>query len=217
MSDVITMSIDVDGQMYEMHQLTGKVMEVVTRSKMEITGGGGGGRGYTSNGSGSTNIRPIHISSTTTEHQEIYVRGESGDEERFSFTDNLIPTRKGHILTFVWAVKQGDKNGPIVHIYNHSTEESHLDIVGELVKPGCLPVFVGTLGLPVAGYFLGGLYGDLLLKISGAFAGFMCGSVVLAFSQTSRAGAFTNSQIWRDFIEDIEALDRRPFEEIELD
>jgi len=101
--------------------LTGVVAGEKKWSSTEVSGSGGGG--YLQNGQG--HIDQIKIKSTTTEHQEIFVRLESGQENPLQFQDASLSIREGHDVSIL---QGGTRASPpaMIALHNHTTRKSNV-------------------------------------------------------------------------------------------
>lgn len=86
---------------------SGKSMETIVR------GSGGGG----SNG----NTAPVHISSTTVIHDQVFLIDPKGNEHAFQLQNFNIACRESNQLSVIWAIPPGKQRGPYIIAYNHTT------------------------------------------------------------------------------------------------
>jgi hypothetical protein len=82
-----------------------------------VHGGGGGANAY----GYATNIR---ISSTTTIHDQFFLRQPGGAVESIKLAGWDFPVADGHIVSAVWAVREGAGGGPFFVVVNHTTEDT---------------------------------------------------------------------------------------------
>lgn len=116
-------TITAGGKEYDLYSTTGKVEETGKNMETKVSGGGGGGGMY--RGYGGT--APVTIRSTTTIHDQIFLTDAAGAEHSFQLQDFNVACRTGNILTVLWAIKKGDKTGPYIAVYNHTTGNSFFD------------------------------------------------------------------------------------------
>ena len=144
---------------------TGKVVGTTKNLETKVSGGGGGG--YTSQGSGYT--APVHITSTTTVHDQLFLIDPSGQERSFQLKNFDISCRETHQVTVLWAAKKGKTDGYNVLVYNHTVnkaafQQSSLSL---LLKPWKLPYWIGALAV---------IYGSCAVAVSQRVLGI--GSIV---------------------------------------
>lgn len=80
-----------------------------------------GGGGFQQDGTGQA--ASVSISSTTTTHEQFFLRNKSGKEKSFEFSNADLAIREGGIVTVLWAIKHGKETGRCFAVYNHDTEE----------------------------------------------------------------------------------------------
>lgn len=110
-------TITTAGKTYNLYWTYGTVEESGKNMETQVSGGGGGGATYGGYG-GNT---PVHISSKTVIHDQIFLVDEEGFEHSFQLQDMNIACRKGNKLSVIWAIQQGKKKGPYIMAYNHTT------------------------------------------------------------------------------------------------
>lgn len=108
-------TITAGARTIDLHTFTGEVVEEKKWATTQVSGGGGG---YNV-GSGQQN--PVSISSTTTTHDQFFLRNEAGQEKAFEITDARVAVRKGHRVTVLWGIPQGNERGPFLAVCNHTT------------------------------------------------------------------------------------------------
>lgn len=108
------------GKEYEIHSVSGKVLDSKKHYETKVSGGGGGG--YSNQGTGYT--APVSISSTTVIHDSIFLQDKEGKEHAIQLTNFNVVSREGNELTAVWAIKRKKKRGPYIAIFNHTISES---------------------------------------------------------------------------------------------
>lgn len=109
-------TITAAGKTYNLHWTYGTVEESGKNMETQVSGGGGGGATYGGYG-GNT---PVHISSRTVIHDQIFLVDEGG-EYSFQLQDMNVACRKGNKLSVIWAIQQGKKRGSYIVTYNHTT------------------------------------------------------------------------------------------------
>jgi len=137
-------NIKINGKPLELYSLTGIVADTDTRSETEVHGSGGGGLPNTHPGSAQSS--PVHfkIESSTTRYQNIYVIDENEQEHHIHLIDFLVSCRKGSLLSLIWGIKKGKKQGPYLAAYNHNTQEVSYDddILGQFCRPKLLALIL---------------------------------------------------------------------------
>ena len=83
----------------EFYQVTGTVLNNDKYSKTHVSSSGGGG--YVSQYGG--HVSAPQVTSSTTTHQEIWIKSESGAEESLQLVGFDIPLRPGHKITLISA------------------------------------------------------------------------------------------------------------------
>jgi hypothetical protein len=115
--------ITINGKPFELHSVTGRVAAATKQLETRVSGGGGGG--FTNTGAGYTN--PVHITSTTITHDQIFLVDENGNERALRLQNWNIACREGHELTAVWIIRKGKNSGPFVAIRNATVNETKYD------------------------------------------------------------------------------------------
>lgn len=138
-------TVAIGNRVIELHVVSGDVLESRTWTSTEVSGGGGSG--YAHQGSGYSTTTPV--SSTTTTHEQTFLRRSDGHEFVVELRDELrIATRPGNHVSFVLGILRGKDRGPYVAAYNHATGHASYDLkqIGELAlsfnRGGCLVSFV---------------------------------------------------------------------------
>lgn len=108
-------TVTVGNRRIDLYTFKGEVLEEKKWASTQVSGGGGG-YNY---GSGQQN--PISITSTTTTHDQFFLRDDSGQEKAFETSNAGLALRKGNRVTVLWGIIQGNNSGPNLAIYNHST------------------------------------------------------------------------------------------------
>ncbi len=103
-----------------LYPITGIVLANRKWATTHVHGGGGGG--HSQSGSGYT--APVHISSTTTEHDQIFLKTESGKELAYDFANLSVPFRDGHKVTVVSGGFEGEPAFPNLLVRNHDLGET---------------------------------------------------------------------------------------------
>ena len=113
--------IMINGRPFELHAVQGTVAGASKQLETRVHGGGGGG--YAN--SGYTN--PVHISSTTVTHDQIFVVDDTGREHALRLQNWNVACREGHELTAVWLIRRGKNSGPYVAVHNGTIDETKYD------------------------------------------------------------------------------------------
>lgn len=109
--------LSAGGKEYELHSITGKVLETGKNLETKVHGGGGGGATY--GGYGGT--APVSIRSTTIVHDQIFLTDEQGNEHSFQLQGFNVACREANLLSVVWAIKKGARQGPYIAVINKTT------------------------------------------------------------------------------------------------
>lgn len=208
--------VHLEGKDYALHHLTGRVVSASRRSVTSVSGHGGGAYDGSS--------APVHISSTTTTHDEFFVEEADGTEHSLQLVDWDIALREGHELTICWMIDVGRKYGPYVGILNWKTGQLTIDrdSLKELFAPSgklyLIPIIAavlvdGILGmigaLPLFLAILGGLMllNRLLdrqqqnsgtpLRLRGLFSAGIIGILVSTFVPHVGGAAVIGIFLWR--------------------
>ena len=147
--------VTLKGMKFGIYSLTGEAKDSRKWTSTEVSGGGGGGGGYVHGGSGYTSTQPVHITSTTTTHDQLFVQGSDGKEICVETSDANLQVRPGHKVSVVWIIKKGKDRGPYCVVYNHNTEQTNWLDVWSSFSPwffgqgrfwGVITVLVGVSG-----------------------------------------------------------------------
>ena len=110
-------SVTVGDRIIDLHSFTGEVLEEKKWSTTQVSGSGGG---YNA-GSGQAN--PVSFSSTTSTHDQFFLRGDDGQEKAVELVNASVALRKGHRISVLWGVIKGNERGLYLAVYNHTTGE----------------------------------------------------------------------------------------------
>ena len=105
------------GDTYVLNHATGSVDGASKMGTTDVYGGGGGANAY----GYATNIR---ISSTTTIHDQFFLRQADGTVESIKLAGWDFPVADGHVVSAVWAVREGAGAGPFFMVVNHTTDDA---------------------------------------------------------------------------------------------
>ncbi len=118
---------------YVLHHATGIVEGASKMGTTDVHGGGGGGYiggsqpiysmggSVSGGGGGGGYIKPVTISSTTTIQDQFFLRQADGQVAAIKLKDWDFSVADGHLVSAVWAVKEGASGGSYVALRNHST------------------------------------------------------------------------------------------------
>lgn len=166
------------GGTYVLSHATGSVDGASKLGTTNVYGGGGGGRhGYTA---------PVRISSTTTIHDQFFLRQPDGAVESIQLAGWDFPVADGHVVSAVWAVREGAGAGPFFVVVNHTTGDvrsatsflrSNLSRADGLRKllVFCFLVAAGVVASQVTA---GNIAKAVLLAVLGAIIGVGVGSAI---------------------------------------
>ena len=163
------------GGTYVLNHATGSVDGASKMGTTNVYGGGGGANAY----GYATNIR---ISSTTTIHDQFFLRKPDGAVESIQLAGWDFPVADGHVVSAVWAVREGAGAGPFFVVVNHTTKDtrsamsfltSNLSRADRLRK---LLVFCFLVAVGVGASQVGDSAKAVLLAVLGAIVGVMVGS-----------------------------------------
>jgi len=147
-------TIRISGKDYQLNWVTGDVLESSKNMETKVSGGGGSfsSSSYRGTGGGHGHIAPIV--STTTVHDQIFIKDDGGKEYSFQLQNIDVACRCGNKLSVIWE-KNGQKSGPYVAVINHSTSEIFYDEAS--VKNICQPIknFGWIYGISFALLFYG--------------------------------------------------------------
>ena len=102
---------------FEFQSLRGEVAGASKWSTTHVSGGGGGG--YVHQGTGYSATAPV--TSTTTEHDQFFVRRSDGKETPMRLSDAKLALRDGQDVSLVWGIPAGKNEGAYVAVMNHTT------------------------------------------------------------------------------------------------
>ena len=108
-------TVTVGDRTIDLHTFQGEVVEEKKWATTQVSGGGGG---YNV-GSGQQN--PVTITSSTTTHDQFFLRNDAGQEMAFEIADASLALRKSHRVSVLWGIIKGNERGPFVAVYNHTT------------------------------------------------------------------------------------------------
>jgi len=142
-------SVEVDGVRCNLHYFTGTVLS--TRKEKETR--------VSSQSVGTANNPQVHVTSTTVNHHELFLKDADGEEQSFQLVDLDFPCREGNLVTIVWAIPENKERGPFVHVRNHNTNEyyqiGNTDIAYLFKKPWWLvwgsSIGISLVTIPVLG------------------------------------------------------------------
>lgn len=125
--------IRINGRSLEVHTMVGKVVGASKHLETKVHGSGGGGGSY--QGTGYT--APVHISSTTTTHDQIFLQASDGSEHALKLQNWDLACRESHELIATWMMKKGAKSGPYVAIRNMTTGSTDYNdkALAQLTRP----------------------------------------------------------------------------------
>lgn len=177
-----------NGRTFDLHHVTGKVLDTNTRAETEVHGSGGGGGGFSYQGTGASSSAPIRITSTTTRYTKIFLLDREQREHALQLVNFDVHCRAGNGLSVVWAIQVGKGEGPYIVAYNHSTREMEFNVeaLAKLCTPKAISLAAGFGGALVLGIVLHFGAFSLLLAALGLGIGDAVGKQV----GKSRARAF---------------------------
>jgi len=155
--------VTVDGIRLALNEFRGKVAGTSKNLETRVHGGGGGGSTY--RGTGYT--APVHISSTTVVHDQLFLVGDDGKEKAFHLQDFDINCREGHFVAVLSAAKSGAKAGEYVVVANGTTDQVSFSdkALRRLLGPSGLLVLLGLVASPIV--FMSGCAASLLGRSTG--------------------------------------------------
>lgn len=92
---------------YAWHFFTGRLLASKIKEDVQFYGGGG------------------NIEMSVDRHHEFFLADASGEERAFQMTNFDFPSRVGHTLSVMWAIREGAKEGAYIAVYNHNTKKLH--------------------------------------------------------------------------------------------
>jgi hypothetical protein len=143
-------TIATSGKEYSLYWNCGKVEGSSKNMETRVHGSGGGSNGY-----GGTNA--VNISSTTTVHDQLFIKDKNGKESSYQLQNFNLACREGNELSVIWAIKKGNKEGPYIVVHNRTTASTFFQ-EAELKKIFRYPVYY-PLGVTILLLFLGGAIG----------------------------------------------------------
>lgn len=226
-------NIKINGKRLQLFSTTGVVADTNTRSETEVRGSGGGGQPNVHPGSSQSSPIHINIESNTTRYQDVFLVDEDNKEHVFNLVDFLVSCRKGNLLSMLWGIKPGKKQGPYLAAYNHNTQDiSYNDIALEyFCRPRMLSLIVYPvmilicviLCLIVAGMIPVGdnvavviepfLY--LLGALIGIKAGWHISGAIMNSITQSKVNKFKNSKDWLSVIEYFQGISKDKYESVQ--
>jgi len=160
-----------------LHHATGPVEGASKLGTTSVYGGGSYDQG-------------ISISSSTTIHEEFFLKQADGHSESIQLVGWNFPVANGHMVSGVWAVKEGEARGTYLVMRNHSTRDtsSAMSFLSQNLQRRRATVIqlielalcagLGVLATPLVGSFVVGF--------ATAFAGVVAGSLVWHFAIKGR-------------------------------
>lgn len=166
----MSQTIQIGKRSVTLYQFTGKVASVSKNLETKVSGGGGGGYSYQGTGGSA----PVRITSTTVVHDQLFIVDKEGKERALQLQGFDLACRESNIVTAMWAIVEGNEEGPYFAIINHSTgakfvsQKKIKEIVYKCTRPfnienpalGCLfliglLVILGIIWWPLAVAFIG--------------------------------------------------------------
>ncbi len=135
-------SVTVGDRIIDLFTFQGEVVDEKKWATTQVAGGGGG----INTGSGQPN--PVTISSSSTTHDQFFLRSDDGKEQAFEFANAGLALRKGHRITVLWGTIKGNVSGTYLAVYNHTTGQLSAipDSINKLAIPSMpVPVFIGYI------------------------------------------------------------------------
>ena len=102
--------------------IAGEVAEARKWSVTEVSGGGGGGTITGTNGQVYGNVSSAPITSTTTQHDQFFVRCTDGKDRILKLVNQNVQARSGHWVTLLLGIPAGKEGGDYVAVFNHDTD-----------------------------------------------------------------------------------------------
>lgn len=181
-----------------LHAFNGEVMDSKKWASTYVSGGGSTS-GSTYQGTGYTS-GTSSISSTTTTHEQFFLRNGNGEERSFEFANWGVAVRSGHYVSVIWGIKEGKEAGPYIGVYNHNTKEmgyntNGIDRLTQAKLAGCGMQILGAIGLLTALIAFGteGIPG-MLIHLNGLLGLLLIGAAVWIFrARKDRAAALRSA------------------------
>lgn len=172
-------TIQIRKRSVTLYHFTGKVASASKNLETKVSGGGGGGYSYQGTGGSA----PVRITSTTVIHDQLFIVDKEGNERAIQLQDFDLACRESNIVTAMWAIVEGQDNGPYFAIINHTTGSKFVskkkikEIIYKCTRPvnidspvlGCLftigiLVVLGLIWWPLAIAFIGyAIYFELVI------------------------------------------------------
>jgi len=108
-------TVTVGDRVIDLFTFHGEVLEEKKWATTQVSGSGGG----INTGSGQPS--PVTITSSSTTHDQFFLRGDDGHEEAFEFANAGLALRKGHRMSVLWGTIKGNNSGTYLAVYNHTT------------------------------------------------------------------------------------------------
>jgi len=114
---------------YKVYSSTGTVLSP-TKSRVVSTHVSGGGS------------QPVSTSTSTSIHDQFFIREANGFERALQLTNVDIALREGHQVSAVWGIRRGKESGSYFLFRNHSTRNVDFvdSVLGGMMRPHVWPV-----------------------------------------------------------------------------
>lgn len=110
--------LTTNGKPINLYWKTGTVINTSKTSTTQVHGGGS-----VHQGTGS-----ISVSSTSTIHDQIFIKDIDGNEKSYKLSGFDVACREGNEITVMWAIKEGKEEGPYIAVLNHSTSRNFFNL-----------------------------------------------------------------------------------------
>jgi hypothetical protein len=159
--------LEAGGKLFNILWTTGTVVAQTKLATTSVHGSGGGS-------SGSGYSAPVSISSSTTIHNDIFIKDENGKEHSFQLSDFDIACHEGSKVSVVWGILDGKQTGSYVLVMNHDTANNYFasdKVIDALYGPwkifgmGCLALILVVVAT-VTIIFFGGFIRLLLVFVA---------------------------------------------------
>jgi hypothetical protein len=110
-------TVTVGDRIIDLITVHGEVVEEKKWATTQVMGSGGGFN------AGSGQPSPVTISSSTTTHDQFFLRGDDGREQAFELANAGLALRKGHRMSVLWGTIKGNSSGTYLAVYNHTTSQ----------------------------------------------------------------------------------------------